>query len=160
LDVDLVDEDDRRVAVPARQVVAEDEPDRIVAVERREEDRAVVGEQRSLRRVVRELADHVLVAWAEAPDRRWPLRHRPSLRPTETREPGSQTEPGSVTVRIIHAMNFELSEEQQLIRETARSFCARELAPHTAEWDRNEAVDRAVVGKLAALGFLAAALPE
>ena len=57
-------------------------------------------------------------------------------------------------------MDFELSEEQQLIRETARSFCARELAPHTAEWDRNEAVDRAVVDKLAALGFLAAALPE
>jgi acyl-CoA dehydrogenase len=57
-------------------------------------------------------------------------------------------------------MDFELSEEQQLIRETARSFCARELAPHTAEWDRSEAVDRAVVGKLAALGFLAAALPE
>jgi alkylation response protein AidB-like acyl-CoA dehydrogenase len=57
-------------------------------------------------------------------------------------------------------MDFELSEEQQLIRETARSFCARELAPHTAEWDRNEAIDRAVVGKLAALGFLAAALPE
>src|SRR5262249_61440627 len=40
------------------------------------------------------------------------------------------------------------------------SSCPRELAPHTAEWDRNEAVDRAVVGKLAALGFLAAALPE
>jgi alkylation response protein AidB-like acyl-CoA dehydrogenase len=57
-------------------------------------------------------------------------------------------------------VDFQLSDEQQLIRETARSFCARELAPHTAEWDRNEAVDRAVVGKLAELGFLAAALPE
>jgi acyl-CoA dehydrogenase len=57
-------------------------------------------------------------------------------------------------------MDFELSEEQELIRETARSFCARELAPYTAEWDRNEAVDRAVVGKLAALGYLSAALPE
>ncbi|MFL5929332.1 MAG: acyl-CoA dehydrogenase family protein [Gaiellaceae bacterium] len=57
-------------------------------------------------------------------------------------------------------MDFELSDEQQLIRETARAFCETELAPHTAEWDRNEAVDRGVVAKLAQLGFLAAALPE
>ena len=57
-------------------------------------------------------------------------------------------------------MDFQLSEEQQLIRRTAREFCDTELAPHTAEWDRNEAIDRDVVGKLAELGFLAAALPE
>jgi hypothetical protein len=57
-------------------------------------------------------------------------------------------------------MDFSLSEDQRLIRETARAFCKSELAPHTAEWDRDEAIDRAVVGKLAELGFLAAALPE
>jgi alkylation response protein AidB-like acyl-CoA dehydrogenase len=57
-------------------------------------------------------------------------------------------------------VDFQLSEEQQLIRRTAREFCDTELAPHTAEWDRNEAIDRDVVGKLAELGFLAAALPE
>jgi alkylation response protein AidB-like acyl-CoA dehydrogenase len=57
-------------------------------------------------------------------------------------------------------MDFELSDEQRLIRETARSFCDAEIAPHAAEWDRAETIDRAIVGKLAALGFLAAALPE
>jgi alkylation response protein AidB-like acyl-CoA dehydrogenase len=57
-------------------------------------------------------------------------------------------------------MDFELSDEQRLIRETARSFCDAEIAPYAAEWDRAEAVDAAVVGKLASLGFLAAALPE
>ena len=57
-------------------------------------------------------------------------------------------------------MDFELSDEQRLIRETARSFCDAEIAPHAAEWDRAESVDRAIVGKLASLGFLAAALPE
>ena len=57
-------------------------------------------------------------------------------------------------------MDFELSDEQRLIRETARSFCDAEIAPYAAEWDRAEAVDRAIVGKLASLGFLAAALPE
>ena len=57
-------------------------------------------------------------------------------------------------------MDFDLSDEQRLIRQTARSFCDTEIAPHAAEWDRAEAVDRAIVGKLASLGFLAAALPE
>jgi len=57
-------------------------------------------------------------------------------------------------------MDFELSDEQRLIRQTARSFCDAEIAPHAAEWDRAEAIDRGIVGKLASLGFLAAALPE
>jgi alkylation response protein AidB-like acyl-CoA dehydrogenase len=57
-------------------------------------------------------------------------------------------------------MDFELSDEQQLIRRTAREFCDAEIAPHAAEWDRTEAIDRGIVGKLAELGFLAAALPE
>src|SRR5947199_332041 len=57
-------------------------------------------------------------------------------------------------------MDFQLSAEQQLIRQTARAFCDAEIAPFAAEWDRTETIDRAIVGKLAELGFLAAALPE
>src|SRR3954471_2569604 len=57
-------------------------------------------------------------------------------------------------------MDFTLSDEQQLIRETARAFCDAEIAPYAAEWDRTEAIDRSIVGKLAELGFLTAALPE
>ncbi len=57
-------------------------------------------------------------------------------------------------------MDFTLSDEQQLIRQTAREFCTAEIAPHATEWDRTEAIDRAIVGKLAEIGFLAAALPE
>jgi alkylation response protein AidB-like acyl-CoA dehydrogenase len=57
-------------------------------------------------------------------------------------------------------MDFTLSDEQQLIRDTARAFCDAEIAPHAAEWDRTETIDRSIVGKLAELGFLAAALPE
>jgi alkylation response protein AidB-like acyl-CoA dehydrogenase len=56
-------------------------------------------------------------------------------------------------------MDFELSDEQQLIRQTARAFCDAEIAPHAAEWDRNEAIDRGILEKLASVGFLAAALP-
>jgi acyl-CoA dehydrogenase len=57
-------------------------------------------------------------------------------------------------------VDFQLSDEQQLIRQTAREFCDAEIAPYAAEWDRAEAIDPAIVGKLAELGFLAAALPE
>jgi alkylation response protein AidB-like acyl-CoA dehydrogenase len=57
-------------------------------------------------------------------------------------------------------VDFTLSDEQQLIRETAREFCDAEIAPNAAEWDRAETIDRGIVAKLAELGFLAAALPE
>ena len=62
--------------------------------------------------------------------------------------------------RKIVRVDFTLSDEQQLIRQTARDFCDAEIAPHAAEWDRTEAIDRSIVGKLAELGFLTAALPE
>ena len=57
-------------------------------------------------------------------------------------------------------MDFGLSDEQQLIRQTARDFCDAEIAPFATEWDRAEAVDPAIVGKLAELGFLGATIPE
>ena len=62
--------------------------------------------------------------------------------------------------RKIVRVDFTLSDEQQLIRQTARDFCDAEIAPHAAAWDRTEAIDRSLVGKLAELGFLSAALPE
>ena len=57
-------------------------------------------------------------------------------------------------------MDLELSDEQQLIRRTARDFCDAEIAPYATEWDRAEAVDPAVIGKLAEVGFLGATIPE
>ncbi len=57
-------------------------------------------------------------------------------------------------------MDFGLTVEQLLIQSTARDFCDAEIAPFAAEWDRSETIDRSIVGKLASLGFLAAALPE
>jgi alkylation response protein AidB-like acyl-CoA dehydrogenase len=57
-------------------------------------------------------------------------------------------------------VDFTLSDEQQLIKQTARAFCDAEIAPHAAGWDRTETIDRGIVAKLAELGFLAAALPE
>lgn len=57
-------------------------------------------------------------------------------------------------------MDLELTPEQALVRETAREFCDREVVPFAREWDRAEAMDRSILGKLAEVGFLGAALPE
>jgi len=56
-------------------------------------------------------------------------------------------------------VDFTLSPEQELIRATAREFLEREVVPHAREWDRSETMDRAIVGKLAEIGFLGASLP-
>jgi butyryl-CoA dehydrogenase len=57
-------------------------------------------------------------------------------------------------------LDFGLSDEQQLIRETAREFCDREIVPFAREWDRSERMDPGIVAKLAEVGFLGCALPE
>ncbi|WP_030056468.1 MULTISPECIES: acyl-CoA dehydrogenase family protein [Streptomyces] len=57
-------------------------------------------------------------------------------------------------------MNLELSEEQSAVRDLAASFTDREIVPYAAEWDRVESVDRAIIGKLAKVGFLGLTIPE
>ncbi|MFD3654679.1 acyl-CoA dehydrogenase family protein [Streptomyces sp. NPDC058620] len=57
-------------------------------------------------------------------------------------------------------MNLELSEEQEAVRRLAVDFVAREITPHVVEWDRAENVDRSIVKKLGALGFLGLTVPE
>jgi alkylation response protein AidB-like acyl-CoA dehydrogenase len=57
-------------------------------------------------------------------------------------------------------LEFGLTDEQQLIRETAREFCHREIDPFARDWDRSERMDPGIVAKLAEVGFLGCALPE
>ncbi|MGW1931036.1 acyl-CoA dehydrogenase family protein [Streptomyces sp. NPDC001919] len=57
-------------------------------------------------------------------------------------------------------MNLEPSEEQEAARRLAEDFVAREVAPHATAWDRAEEVDRAIVKKLGAVGFLGLTIPE
>lgn len=57
-------------------------------------------------------------------------------------------------------MNLELSEEQEAVRELAEDFVAREITPHVVAWDRAESVDKSIVKKLGALGFLGLTIPE
>jgi alkylation response protein AidB-like acyl-CoA dehydrogenase len=56
-------------------------------------------------------------------------------------------------------MDFALSAEQELIRETARTFTDREIVPRARENDRNEHFDTELVAMLAAQGYLGAIVP-
>ena len=56
-------------------------------------------------------------------------------------------------------MDFTLTTEQELVRDTVRAFVEAEVLPHVRDWDRTEEMDRAIVGKLAELGILGATLP-
>jgi alkylation response protein AidB-like acyl-CoA dehydrogenase len=57
-------------------------------------------------------------------------------------------------------MNLDLSDEQQQIRDLARDFAARELAPHAQEWDETEHFPREVFAQMGALGFAGMLVPE
>jgi butyryl-CoA dehydrogenase len=56
-------------------------------------------------------------------------------------------------------MDFDLSDEQQLIRETARSFSDNELFEAARENDRNHHFDTDLVEAIAAQGYLGAIVP-
>lgn len=57
-------------------------------------------------------------------------------------------------------MNLELSEEQSAVWQLAKDFVDREITPNVVEWDRAESVDRSIVKKLGALGFLGLTIDE
>ncbi|MGW0703671.1 acyl-CoA dehydrogenase family protein [Streptomyces sp. NPDC002867] len=57
-------------------------------------------------------------------------------------------------------MDLEIGEEQAAVRQLARDFVAREITPHVVAWDRAESVDRGIVKKLGALGFLGLTIDE
>ncbi|WP_275544428.1 MULTISPECIES: acyl-CoA dehydrogenase family protein [unclassified Pseudomonas] len=57
-------------------------------------------------------------------------------------------------------MDFELSDEQRLLTDSARAFAARELAPHAADWDREHHFPLDVIRRAAEQGYLALYLRE
>ena len=56
-------------------------------------------------------------------------------------------------------MDFDLSEEQQLLRKTVRDFAEEQLAPHSREWDEKQEFPRQVFAELGALGLMGVCWP-
>jgi alkylation response protein AidB-like acyl-CoA dehydrogenase len=57
-------------------------------------------------------------------------------------------------------VDFDLSDEQLLLRKTVREFAEAELAPHSREWDEKQAFPRAIFARLGELGVAGACWEE
>jgi alkylation response protein AidB-like acyl-CoA dehydrogenase len=53
-----------------------------------------------------------------------------------------------------------LTEQQKEIQQLARDFARSEIAPHSDKWDREGTMDKAILDRLAELGFLGMMVPE
>jgi short-chain 2-methylacyl-CoA dehydrogenase len=57
-------------------------------------------------------------------------------------------------------LNFDLTEEQQLVRETVRTFARERVAPVAADLDREQRFPYELVAELAELGLMGMTIPE
>src|ERR1041385_8251549 len=57
-------------------------------------------------------------------------------------------------------MNFDLSTEQALLRDTVRDFAAQEVAPVAEELDRTKSFPYEIVRKMGDLGLMGIPFPE
>jgi alkylation response protein AidB-like acyl-CoA dehydrogenase len=57
-------------------------------------------------------------------------------------------------------VDFEVSEQQRLLRSTVREFCEREVKPRAKQWDEEERFPHEIVPRLAELGLLGIRIPE
>ena len=57
-------------------------------------------------------------------------------------------------------MDFQLTDEQRLISESAREFCDKEIAPRVRDNDRAGRFDRELASMLGEMGYLGAPVSE
>jgi short/branched chain acyl-CoA dehydrogenase len=57
-------------------------------------------------------------------------------------------------------MNFDLSDDHELLRRTVREFAEGEVAPVAGEYDRNHAIPYEIIAKLGALNLMGIPFPE
>jgi alkylation response protein AidB-like acyl-CoA dehydrogenase len=60
----------------------------------------------------------------------------------------------------LNAMDFRLTDEQELLRRTVREFAEREIGPHVMEWDEAQQFSMDLLPKLAALGLTGIQIAE
>ena len=57
-------------------------------------------------------------------------------------------------------MNFDFTEEQELLRKTVRGFVDKEIMPYIGEWDAKGQFNPDIIKKLAHLGLMGVCIPE
>jgi alkylation response protein AidB-like acyl-CoA dehydrogenase len=56
--------------------------------------------------------------------------------------------------------DFDLTEEQRLVRKTVREFAEKEILPHVEMYEREERYPTELIAKLPPLGFMGPMIPE
>ena len=56
--------------------------------------------------------------------------------------------------------NDQLTDEERMIRDTARRYCQDKLMPRILEANRHETFDRAIMDEMGGMGFLGSTIPE
>src|SRR5678816_2191673 len=87
-----------------------------------------------------------------------PDRVRPPGRASRTSRPARPRGPSAIEAASV--IDFSLSDENRLVRDSARSFVEAEILPNVRGWDERGEVHREVFERMAALGFLGAPIPE
>ncbi len=57
-------------------------------------------------------------------------------------------------------LNDQLTDEERMIRDTARKYCQDKLMPRILEANRNETFDRKIMNEMGSMGFLGSTIPE
>lgn len=57
-------------------------------------------------------------------------------------------------------MNFDFTDEQELLRKTVRNFVDREIMPYIKEWDEKQHFESNILTRLADLGLMGVCIPE
>jgi alkylation response protein AidB-like acyl-CoA dehydrogenase len=65
-----------------------------------------------------------------------------------------------MTVLLDRMMDFDLTEEQRLVRQTVRRFAESEILPHVERYEREERYPSELIAKLPAMGLLGPMIPE
>lgn len=65
-----------------------------------------------------------------------------------------------MTALLDRMMDFDLSEDQRLVRQTVRRFAESEILPHVERYEREERYPLELIAKLPALGLLGPMIPE
>ncbi len=57
-------------------------------------------------------------------------------------------------------MDFSLSDEQTMIRDSVRKFAAEQILPHARQWEKDHAFPRELLHRMGRLGYLGVPIPE
>src|SRR4051794_912786 len=74
--------------------------------------------------------------------------------------PGGPRCPPDCAPTSLRSVDFDLSDEQALIKQTAREFTDKEVVPRAGENSRNHHFDLDLVRKIADQGYLGAIVPR